>query len=135
MHMEVRVPTLGESMTEATIGRWFKSVGDAITQDEALLELETDKVTMEVPAPVSGTLVEVAAASGTTVEIGALLGRVEEGVGAIGGEAKPDPALTMAAPRPVRSAAIACGRETDRRARPGSSANPRHRQGWPYRQG
>ena len=91
MHMEVRVPTLGESMTEATVGRWFKSVGEAVAQDEALLELETDKVTVEVPAPVSGTLLEIAAESGMTVEIGALLARVAEGAGAIGGEAKPDP--------------------------------------------
>ena len=97
MHMEVRVPTLGESMTEATVGRWFKSVGEAVAQDEALLELETDKVTVEVPAPVSGTLLEIAAESGTTVEIGALLARVAEGAGAIGGEAKPDPPVAAAA--------------------------------------
>ena len=97
MHMEVRVPTLGESMTEATVGRWFKSVGEAVAQDEALLELETDKVTVEVPAPVSGTLLEIAAESGATVEIGALLARVAEGAGAIGGEARPDPAPVAAA--------------------------------------
>ena len=96
MHMEVRVPTLGESMTEATVGRWFKSVGEAVAQDEALLELETDKVTVEVPAPVSGTLLEIAAESGATVEIGALLARVAEGAGAIGGEAKPDPPVAAA---------------------------------------
>ena len=96
MHMEVRVPTLGESMAEATVGRWFKSVGEAVAQDEALLELETDKVTVEVPAPVSGTLLEIAAESGATVEIGALLARVAEGAGAIGGEAKPDPPVAAA---------------------------------------
>ena len=97
MHMEVRVPTLGESMTEATVGRWFRSVGEAVAQDEALLELETDKVTVEVPAPVSGTLLEIAAESGATVEIGALLARVAEGAGAIGGEARPDPPPVAAA--------------------------------------
>lgn len=105
MHMEVRVPTLGESMTEATVGRWFKSVGEAVAQDEALLELETDKVTVEVPAPVSGTLLEIAAESGATVEIGALLARVAEGAGAIGGEARPDPApVTAAAESPAPAA-------------------------------
>ncbi len=110
MQMEVRVPTLGESMSEATVGQWFKSVGDTIAQDETLLELETDKVTVEVAAPVSGTLVEVAAESGATVEIGALLGRVEEGAGAVGGKAKPNPvpiagAPSQPAPPPARSPA------------------------------
>ena len=107
MHMEVRVPTLGESMTEATVGRWFKSVGEAVAQDEALLELETDKVTVEVPAPVSGTLLEIAAESGATVEIGALLARVAEGTGAIGGEAKPDPPASAAAETPGADAPAA----------------------------
>ena len=60
MQMEVRVPTIGESITEATVGQWFKSVGDAIAQDETLLELETDKITVEVPAPVTGLLMSVA---------------------------------------------------------------------------
>ena len=105
MHMEVRVPTLGESMTEATVGRWFKAVGEAVAQDEALLELETDKVTVEVPAPVSGTLLEIAAESGATVEIGALLARVAEGAGAIGGEARPDPAPVAAAAESPAAAA------------------------------
>ena len=104
MHMEVRVPTLGESMTEATVGRWFKSVGEAVAQDESLLELETDKVTVEVPAPVSGTLLEIAAESGATVEIGALLARVAEGAGAIGGEARPDPPAAAAPESPAPAA-------------------------------
>ena len=56
MSTEVRVPTLGESVTEATIGQWFKKVGDTVSADEPIVELETDKVTIEVPAPVSGTL-------------------------------------------------------------------------------
>ena len=106
MRMEVRVPTLGESITEATVGQWFKSVGDPIAQDETLLELETDKITVEVPAPVTGSLVDVAAESGATVNIGALLGRVEEGTGAIGGEAKPAAApAEPAAARPKAAAA------------------------------
>ena len=99
MQMEIRVPTLGESMSEATVGQWFKSVGEAIAQDETLLELETDKVTVEVPAPVSGRLTDIIAEPGTTVEIGALLGRVEEGQVAVGGEAKLETApATASAP-------------------------------------
>ena len=98
MQMEVRVPTIGESITEATVGQWFKSVGDSIAQDETLLALETDKITIEVPAPVTGSLVEVTAEPGAIVEIGALLGRVEEGTGAIGGKARLEPAPARSAP-------------------------------------
>ena len=76
---EIRVPTLGESVTEATIGRWFKKAGDAVAVDEPLVELETDKVTIEVPAPSAGTLSEIVAADGTTVAVGALLGQITEG--------------------------------------------------------
>ena len=72
---EIRVPTLGESVTEATIGRWFKKAGDAVAVDEPLVELETDKVTIEVPAPSAGVLGEIAAKDGETVAVGALLGR------------------------------------------------------------
>lgn len=74
MGNEIRVPTLGESVTEATIGRWFKKVGDAVKADEPLVELETDKVTIEVPAPVDGTLSEILVEAGETVGVGALLG-------------------------------------------------------------
>lgn len=79
MATEIRVPTLGESVTEATIGKWFKSVGEAVNQDEALVELETDKVTVEVPASAAGKLVEINAQEGDTIEVGALLGLLEEG--------------------------------------------------------
>src|SRR6201995_2744053 len=78
---EIRVPTLGESVTEATIGRWFKKAGDAVAVDEPLVELETDKVTIEVPAPSAGTLSEIAAKDGETVAVGALLGQITEGGG------------------------------------------------------
>ena len=71
---EIRVPTLGESVTEATIGRWFKKAGEAVAVDEPLVELETDKVTIEVPAPVAGTLGEIIAKDGETVAVGALAG-------------------------------------------------------------
>ena len=76
---EIRVPTLGESVTEATIGRWFKKAGDAVAVDEPLVELETDKVTIEVPAPSAGTLGEIVAKDGETVAVGALLGQIKEG--------------------------------------------------------
>src|SRR6476659_1597250 len=76
---DIRVPTLGESVTEATIGRWFKKAGDAVAVDEPLVELETDKVTIEVPAPSAGVLGEIAAKDGETVAVGALLGQINEG--------------------------------------------------------
>jgi len=80
---EIRVPTLGESVTEATIGKWFKKAGDAVAVDEPLVELETDKVTIEVPAPAAGVLGDIAAKDGDTVAVGALLGSIKEGAGAV----------------------------------------------------
>src|SRR5438270_11536451 len=95
---EIRVPTLGESVTEATIGRWFKKAGDAVAVDEPLVELETDKVTIEVPAPSAGTLGEIVAKDGETVAVGALLGQIKDG-------AAPTAARQAAAPaRPAVSA-------------------------------
>ncbi|WP_196260179.1 2-oxoglutarate dehydrogenase complex dihydrolipoyllysine-residue succinyltransferase [Pelagibacterium limicola] len=79
MSTEVRVPTLGESVTEATIGQWFKKVGDAVAADEPIVELETDKVTIEVPAPVSGTLEAISVNEGDTVEVGALIAAIAAG--------------------------------------------------------
>ena len=79
MSTEVRVPTLGESVTEATVATWFKKAGDAVAVDEMLCELETDKVTVEVPSPVAGTLAEIVAAEGETVGVNALLAQISEG--------------------------------------------------------
>jgi 2-oxoglutarate dehydrogenase E2 component (dihydrolipoamide succinyltransferase) len=79
---EIRVPTLGESVTEATIGKWFKKAGDVVAVDEPLVELETDKVTIEVPAPAAGVLADVTVKDGDTVAVGALLGAIKEGGGA-----------------------------------------------------
>ena len=94
MTTEIRVPTLGESVSEATIGKWFKKVGDMVKADEPLVELETDKVTLEVNAPASGTLAEIVAVDGTTVGVGALLGQIAAGGTAAApkaySEAKPD---------------------------------------------
>ena len=94
---EIRVPTLGESVTEATIGKWFKKPGEAVAVDEPLVELETDKVTIEVPAPAAGVLSDIAAKDGETVAVGALLGQIKEGAGA---PAAAKPAAAMKAPEP-----------------------------------
>ena len=79
---DIRVPTLGESVTEATVGKWFKQPGDPVAVDEPLVELETDKVTLEVPAPAAGVLSDVAVKNGDTVAVGALLGQIAEGASA-----------------------------------------------------
>ncbi|RVH93318.1 2-oxoglutarate dehydrogenase complex dihydrolipoyllysine-residue succinyltransferase [Sinorhizobium medicae] len=112
MATEIRVPTLGESVSEATVGTWFKKVGDAIKADEPLVELETDKVTIEVPAPAAGTLSEIVAQAGETVGLGALLGQIAEGAGAAAAapaaaEKKLEPvaAAPAAAARPATAAA------------------------------
>ncbi len=96
MAKEIRVPALGESVTEATIAKWFKQVGDTVKADEPMVELETDKVTVEVPAPASGKLMSISAPTGTTVNVGALLGAIMEGA-ADAAPAKP----TAAAPAPA----------------------------------
>ncbi len=96
---EIRVPTLGESVTEATIGKWFKQAGDAVAVDEPLVELETDKVTIEVPAPAAGVLSEIAAKDGETVAVGAILGQIKEGTAAAPKAAPVQPAA-KAAPAP-----------------------------------
>src|SRR5882762_4698492 len=95
---EIRVPTLGESVTEATIGKWFKKPGEAVAVDEPLVELETDKVTIEVPAPAAGVLSDIAAKDGETVAVGALLGQIKEGAGAPGKAAAAAPAAAAAKP-------------------------------------
>ena len=107
MSTEIRVPTLGESVTEATIGQWFKKVGDVVAADEPIVELETDKVTIEVPAPAAGVLEAIAAEAGATVDVGALLG-------AIGGSGASATAAPAAAPAPAKTevpAANAAGPE------------------------
>jgi 2-oxoglutarate dehydrogenase E2 component (dihydrolipoamide succinyltransferase) len=101
MSKEIRVPALGESVTEATVAKWFKNEGDAIKIDEPLVELETDKVTVEVPAPASGKLEKINVLAGTTVNVGALLGSILEGAaGTTAPAAKAAPAPAPAAPPP-----------------------------------
>ncbi|EJF74614.1 2-oxoglutarate dehydrogenase complex dihydrolipoyllysine-residue succinyltransferase [Bartonella alsatica] len=97
MTTEIRVPTLGESVTEATIGKWFKKLGEAVAIDEPLVELETDKVTIEVPSPVGGKLIEIIAKEGDTVAVNALLGAVEAGaVGVAKSSSFSDPPMSAA---------------------------------------
>jgi 2-oxoglutarate dehydrogenase E2 component (dihydrolipoamide succinyltransferase) len=106
---EIRVPALGESVTEATIGKWFKKAGDAVAVDEPLVELETDKVTIEVPAPAAGVLSGIAVKDGETVAVGALLGEIKEGAGAAP-KAQPQPAAPApqpGAPKPAAATAPA----------------------------
>ena len=93
---DIRVPTLGESVTEATVGKWFKQPGDAVAVDEPLVELETDKVTLEVPAPAAGVLADVAVKEGATVAPGALLGQIKDGAGAAAA-----PKAAAPAPKPA----------------------------------
>jgi 2-oxoglutarate dehydrogenase E2 component (dihydrolipoamide succinyltransferase) len=113
---EIRVPTLGESVTEATIGKWFKQPGDPVAVDEPLVELETDKVTIEVPAPAAGVLGDIAAKNGETVAVGALLGQIKEGAGAPAAakapaaeKTAPPPAAPPPAAAPARPSAGADG--------------------------
>ncbi len=104
---EIRVPTLGELVTEATIGKWFKKPGEAVAVDEPLVELETDKVTIEVPAPAAGVLGDIAAKDGDTVAVGALLGQIKEGAGAAPAakaERKAEPPKAAPAASPPASA-------------------------------
>src|SRR5437763_2471234 len=112
---DIRVPTLGESVTEATIGKWFKKPGEAVAVDEPLVELETDKVTIEVPAPAAGVLADIAAKDGDTVAVGAVLGQIKEG--AAGAAEKSAPAAKPSAAPPPQSAPAAA-------AKPAPSATP-----------
>src|SRR3954464_6457562 len=98
MTVEIKVPAMGESVTEATISKWFKKEGDAVKRDEPLLELETDKVTVEVPSPADGAIESITVQQGATVQVGALLGPTAEGAAG----ASPKPAAPKAeAPKPA----------------------------------
>ena len=103
MSIEIKVPTMGESVTEATVARWFKKEGDAVKRDEPLLELETDKVTVEVPAPADGAIESISVKAGDTVQVGSLLGSIAEG--AAGKAAAP--AAKAEAPKAAPAAASA----------------------------
>ncbi len=100
MSIDIKVPAMGESVTEATVSKWFKKKGDAVTRDEPLLELETDKVTVEVQAPADGSIESISVQEGDTVQVGAILGAIAEGVKGTA-SAKPVAASKPAAPKPV----------------------------------
>ncbi|HEY1961814.1 MAG TPA: biotin/lipoyl-containing protein, partial [Rhizomicrobium sp.] len=109
MSIQIKVPAMGESVTEATVARWFKKEGDAVARDEPVLELETDKVTVEVPAPADGAIESIDVKEGSTVQVGTVLGAIAEGkAGAPSASASvrnPDaaaPKAEAAAPRPAR---------------------------------
>ncbi|MCP5411243.1 MAG: 2-oxoglutarate dehydrogenase complex dihydrolipoyllysine-residue succinyltransferase [Alphaproteobacteria bacterium] len=101
MTVEIKVPAMGESVTEATVAKWFKKEGDAVKRDEPLLELETDKVTVEVPSPADGAIESISVKAGDTVTVGALLGAIAEG------KAGAAPAKKAEAPKPAAPAAPA----------------------------
>lgn len=115
MATEIRVPTLGESVTEATVAQWFKKPGEAVQADEPLVELETDKVTVEVPAPAAGVLSEIIAKDGETVEVGALLGQIGEGAAPAPKKEEPKKAEVKAEakPEPKKAEAAAPSKPTD----------------------
>ncbi len=118
MTAEIRVPTLGESVTEVTVARWIKKIGDAVKQDEALVELETDKVTQEIYATTSGVLTEITVPEGGTAEVGALLGRLGEA----GAVASAKPAAAAAAPVAPKQAPAVTQATSDGLQRSGPAA-------------
>jgi 2-oxoglutarate dehydrogenase E2 component (dihydrolipoamide succinyltransferase) len=99
MTVEIKVPAMGESVTEATISKWFKKEGEAVKRDEPLLELETDKVTVEVPSPADGSIESISVQAGATVQVGALLGAIAEGKAGSAAAAKPAAAPKAEAPK------------------------------------
>src|SRR5579863_6007375 len=109
MTSEIRVPALGESVTEATVARWLRKAGEPVAQDDPLVELETDKVTLEVNAPEAGTLSEIVAAEGANVQVGALLGRIGNGAAKPQPAVKPQPAAAAAPKAEAKAPAAAAG--------------------------
>ncbi|MFT8243860.1 2-oxoglutarate dehydrogenase complex dihydrolipoyllysine-residue succinyltransferase [Roseomonas sp. BN140053] len=128
---DILVPTLGESVSTATVARWLKKAGEAVKADEPLVELETDKVTVEVNAPEAGVLESIAADEGAEVEVGALLGSIGAGSGTAASKPVAAPAAPTPAPQPVAAAPAQPKVETPRPttgpvARPGGSEAPAH---------
>src|SRR5471032_1466505 len=107
MSIDIKVPAMGESVTEATVSKWFKKQGDAVKRDEPLLELETDKVTVEVPAPADGSIESISVQEGDTVQVGAILGAIAEGAKGNVTAVPPKSASAAApAPKPVSKAEV-----------------------------
>ena len=131
------VPTLGESVSEATVATWFKKEGDSFEADEMLCELETDKVSVEVPAPAAGTLTKILAKEGETVEAGGQLAEMTSGKGALPSppspKRRPPPPPRVLGWQGCRGCAL--GQEGHGRGRPLRRPGHRHRQGWPHHEG
>src|SRR5690606_13907998 len=127
MAVEIRVPALGESVTEATVGQWFKKPGDAVQVDEPVCELETEKVTVEVPAPASGVLGDIQVQQGETVAVGTLLGTIKEGAApekaAAPARAKAEAAAAPAA-KPAKAPAKAEGEVMEKAVAEAQGAMP-----------
>ena len=121
MAIEIKVPALGESVTEATVGQWFKKPGDAVNADEPLVELETDKVTVEVPAPAAGVMGDIKVAQGATVAIGAVLGSINDGGASAGSGASGEARASTS--RPITTPLVAP--KSAPAARPAPTAEPR----------
>src|SRR5437879_5879758 len=121
---DIRVPALGESVTEATIGKWFKKPGDAVVVDEPLVELETDKVTIEVPAPAAGVLGDIAAKDGETVAVGALLGQIKEDQAPQAASGKASPAASGRPDQKTETHAPSNAAAETPRPRPQNDAKP-----------
>src|SRR6185369_7214240 len=104
MPIELKVPPVGESITEVQIGDWLKAEGDSVSRDEIIVKIETDKVTVDLPAPVAGTITQIKAKKGAVAQVGEVIGYMEEGAGSAKAPSVPPPA---AAPAPTRAAAPA----------------------------
>ena len=104
MTTEIRVPQMGESVTEGVIAQWLKRKGETVAVDEPVVEIETDKITVEVPAPAAGVLVELLATEGDTVGVGDVIGKIDESATASAGAASPAPAPAASAPAPAAPA-------------------------------
>src|ERR1700722_8047084 len=101
MSIDIKVPAMGESVTEATVARWFKKEGESVARDEPLLELETDKVTVEVPAPAAGSIESISVQAAATVQVGAVLGAIAEGKAGTKAAAAPAAAPKAEPPKPA----------------------------------
>src|SRR5690349_4875386 len=98
MPIELKVPPVGESITEVQIGDWLKSEGDNVSRDEIIVKIETDKVTVDLPAPATGTITQIKAKKGAVAQVGEVIGYMEEGAGAVAAKSTPPPAPAAAPP-------------------------------------
>jgi 2-oxoglutarate dehydrogenase E2 component (dihydrolipoamide succinyltransferase) len=135
MPAEIKVPSLGESVTEATVAKWLKRPGEAVVIDEPIAELETDKITLEVYAPAAGTLAEILAEEGANVPVGAVLGRIADGAAAGPSQPAPHPSPLPAGGARERAATSPSPRDSGEREGPAKRESlPRTRSGGEGRQ-